>query len=187
MLARDPVAPGLQRLAAQADQAAPVQRLARLNASARGYAQSVLQRYPDQDGTNRKDALIYAITTNDQTEIIYVGQTTDARAGDRFVEHTKRDDWAPWWIGKGVKYGDDESKWPFRVHQLEALKDVTKFETTVAEQWWLEYHLKKGVKLLNDSTPCSASNFKKRSVIPALYDPKNIGVKASYVPSMKAK
>ncbi|MDH3603794.1 MAG: DUF4157 domain-containing protein [Candidatus Tectomicrobia bacterium] len=147
----------------------------------------LVQRYPDQDGTDRKDALIYAITTNDQKEIIYVGQTTDQRAGDRFLEHVKKDSWAPWWVDKPNVYGDDETTWPFRVHALENLKNVTKFETTVAEQWWLEFQLKEGHTLLNDSTPCSLANFNKRSGNASLYDPNNIGVSISWKPSMKAK
>ena len=147
----------------------------------------VVQRYPTLDDSGRKDAMIYCISTNDLTEIIYVGQTTDARAGDRFLEHVKNDGWAPWWVHKPNVYGDDESKWPYRVRTLEALKNVTKFETTAAEQWWLEKYLKEGKKLLNDATACSLDCFLKRSVDSDLYDPKNIGVAASWKPSMKAK
>jgi hypothetical protein len=147
----------------------------------------VVQRYPTLDDSGRKDAMIYCISTNDLTEIIYVGQTTDARAGDRFLEHVKNDGWAPWWVHKPNVYGDDESKWPYRVRTLEALKNVTKFETTAAEQWWLEKYLKEGKKLLNDATACSLDCFQKRSVDSDLYDPKNIGVASSWKPSMKAK
>ena len=131
--------------------------------------------------------MIYAISTNDLTEVIYVGQTTDKRAGDRFHEHVTKDLWAPWYYLYGNDYSVDESLWPFRVRRLEPLKEVTKFETTVAEQWWLEHQLKAGANLLNDSTPCSVENFDKRSVNPDLYDPTNIGLDHSYKPSMKAK
>ena len=147
-----------------------------------------IQRYPTIDGAGRMDALIYAITTNDQKKIIYVGQTTDKRAGDRFVEHATRDKWAPWYYGYDNYYDEaDESKWPYRVHSLENLKDVTKFETTVAEQWWLEKLMKDGHKLLNDSTPCSVESFEKRAPDNSLYNPKNIQVSPVWKPSLKAK
>jgi hypothetical protein len=147
----------------------------------------VVQRYPTQDDSGRKDAMIYVISTNDLDEKIYVGQTTDARCGDRFIEHVKNDKWAPWYFDYGNYYLDDETKWPYRVRCLEALKDVTKFETTVAEQWWVEKYLKDGKKLLNDATACSLANFEKRSKDSKLYDCTKIDVASTWKPSLKAK
>lgn len=153
-----------------------------------------VQRYPSIDDSGRLDSVIYIIYKNngktDGSNILYVGQTTKDRAFQRFYEHTKNDAWAPWYIHAtqaGLVYGDDRDQWPYDYEVIETLKEVTKFETTVAEQWWLEHYLKKGVKLLNDSTPCTIENFNKRSGNTALYDPTKIGVDKSYKPSLKAK
>lgn len=154
----------------------------------------VLQRYPSIDDDGREEAVIYVIYKNngktDGSNILYVGQTTKDRAFQRFYEHTTNDGWAPWYIHAtqaGLVYGDDRDQWPFDYNIVENLKDVTKFETTVAEQWWLEHYIKKGTKLLNDSTPCTIESFNKRSGNANLYNPKNIGVDWSYKPSLKAK
>lgn len=153
-----------------------------------------LQRYPSIDDDGREEAVIYIIYKNngktDGSNILYVGQTTKGRGFQRFYEHTTNDAWAPWYIHAtqaGLVYGDDRDQWPFDYQIVETLKDVTKFETTVAEQWWLEHYLKGGTKLLNDSTPCTIENFNKRSGKANLYNPKNIGVDWSYKPSLKAK
>lgn len=153
-----------------------------------------LQRYPSIDDDGREEAVIYVIYKNngktDGSNILYVGQTTKGREFQRFYEHTTNDAWAPWYIHAtqaGLVYGDDRKQWPFDYEIVENLKDVTKFETTVAEQWWLEHYIKKGTKLLNDSTPCTVENFNKRSGKANLYNPKNIGVDWSYKPSLKAK
>ncbi|MDX1905727.1 MAG: hypothetical protein SF053_01745 [Bacteroidia bacterium] len=151
---------------------------------------AAIQRYPTLDDAGRLDAVIYLIRRAGDDKIMYVGQTTADREFARFQEHTTRDVWAPWYIHatkKGLDYSGDPEDWPYYYEVIEKLKEVTKFETTVAEQWWMEYHLKNGEDLLNDSTPCTASNFAKRSGNPKLYNPKNIGVSASYEPSMKAK
>lgn len=147
----------------------------------------LVQRYPYQNNTNLKDALIYAITTNDLNEVIYVGQTTNERRGSRFIEHVNNDNWAPWWVNNGHVYGDDKSKWPYRWYPLEELKQVTKFETTVAEQWWLEKYMKENYQLWNHATPCTIQNFNKRSNNPDLYNPKKIDVDPNWVPSMVTK
>lgn len=153
-----------------------------------------LQRYPTIDDGGREDAVIYVIYKNngktDGSNVLYVGQTTAKREFQRFQEHASNDAWAPWYIhatATGLDYTVDRAKWPYDYRVIENLKDVTKFETTVAEQWWLEYYLKKGMTLLNDSTPCTIENFNKRSGIAALYDPTRIGVDKSYKPSLKAK
>jgi hypothetical protein len=157
-------------------------------------ASAVIQRYPKLDGSKRKDALIYVIYKNNgksiQSQIRYVGQTMARREYQRFYEHVTGDKWAPWYIHatkKGLDYSGDMADWPYRYGVVEDLKDVTKFETTVAEQWWMEHYLKRGLPLLNDSTPCTLSNFKKRSRHKKLYNPKNISVPTSYKPTMKAK
>jgi len=150
----------------------------------------VVQLYPTIDDYGRDDSVIYVIYDTATTEVLYVGQTTAAREFERFQEHTRDDGWGPWHIHAtmaGIDYTLDRSTWPYDYEVVENLKNVTKFETTVAEQWWMEHHKTKGCNLLNDSTPCLLSNFNKRSIDPNLYDPKNIGVLASYKPSMTAK
>lgn len=153
-----------------------------------------LQRYPTIDDGGREDAVIYVIYKNngktDGSNVLYVGQTTAKREFQRFQEHASNDAWAPWYIhatAAGLDYTVDRAKWPYDYHVVENLKDVTKFETTVAEQWWLEYYLKKGTTLLNDSTPCTIENFNKRSGNPALYDPKKWPELKNWKPSLKAK
>lgn len=155
---------------------------------------NVIQRYPTQNGITRRDAVIYIIYVNNGatngSNILYVGQTTKDREFERFQEHTRDDTWAPWYIHStpaGLDYSGGPATWPYDYAVVEDLKDVTKFETTVAEQWWMEHYLKKGLPLLNDSTPCTIGNFNKRSVNPSLYDHKRIGVGAGYKPSLKAK
>lgn len=173
--------PRRQRSALQlaADRSQAVQRLTALADAA-----AVTQRYPNLDGTTRVDALIYTINERATGKVIYVGQTTKDRDWARWYEHITLDTWAPWHIGRNHYDTLPRAQWAFDRYVAEELKDVTKFETTVAEQYWMEhYH----GKLWNDSTPCSAANFAKRSKNPALYDPKRIGLDASWKPSLKAK
>jgi hypothetical protein len=172
----------------QGNQAAQLQAMATPNGI------GVIQRYPTIDDDGREDAVIYVIYENngkkDGSNILYVGQTTSNREFTRFQEHVKNDSWAPWYIHAtpaGLDYSVSRDKWPYDYKVVEILKDVTKFETTVAEQWWMEFYMKKGLTLLNDSTPCTLDNFNKRSVNSSLYDPKNIGIDWSYKPSLKAK
>lgn len=164
-----------------------------LQAMAKSHS-AVLQRYPTVDDSGREDAVIYIIYENDGatdgSNIKYVGQTTISREFSRFQEHTRVDSWAPWHIDAtptGLDYTVDRRLWHYDYDVVEVLKNVTKFETTVAEQWWLEHYLTKGAKLLNDSTPCRLSSFNKRRGNASLYDPKNIGVPSNYKPSMTAK
>lgn len=151
---------------------------------------AVLQRYPSIDDDGRKDSLIYSIERKSDNKVIYVGQTTTDRESSRWYEHVTKDSWAPWYVHvapSGIDYSKPRSTWPFDYVIEEKLKDVTKFETTVAEQWWLEHYLTAGNTLLNDSTPCTLECFKKRSGDASLYEAKNISVSDSYKPSMKAK
>ncbi|WP_168769385.1 hypothetical protein [Yoonia sediminilitoris] len=147
-------------------------------------AGGVAQRYPNLDGTDRKDALIYSINERASGEVIYVGQTTADRDWERWREHITLDTWAPWYVDYNHYDTLPRDQWAYDRFVLEELKDVTKFETTVAEQYWMEQH---HGNLWNDSTPCSAENFAKRSVNPALYDPARIGLTSSWKPSLKAK
>lgn len=172
------VAGPLQRMA---DESTQVQRLNALTAKA-----EAVQRYPTINGTDRKDAVIYIIYDTNTKAILYVGQTTADREWDRWREHTTEDGWAPWYMDFN-HYENARITWDHDYQVVEHLKNVTKFETTVAEQWWMEHYKTKSADLWNDSTPATATNFDKRSGNPSLYDPTNIGVDAGYKPSMKAK
>lgn len=171
--------PRLAALQKKADSSVPVQRLA---------AQTqALQRYPNLNGAGTQDALIYTIIDRKTNSVIYVGQTTRDREWARFVEHVNNDSWAPWYRDYNHYDTDPYEKWRY-VYKVEwKLSGVTKFETTVAEQWVMEAYKRRGAKLLNDSTPCSPDNYAKRSAYPALYNRHKLGIKASWKPTMKAK
>jgi hypothetical protein len=104
-----------------------------------------IQRYPyiNSDPPDRKDAQIYGIYQTNKgiiDNLLYIGQTTDDRAGIRFIEHVTNDKHAPWYYQNGIDYTVEEKKWPFVPRQLDRLKNVTKFETTAAEQSWMEHY-----------------------------------------------
>ncbi|MCO6358490.1 hypothetical protein [Roseivirga pacifica] len=147
----------------------------------------VAQRYPYIGSTppERKDAQIYGIFEMNNGvlgDCIYVGQTTDVRAGDRFVEHVQNDNWAPWFDNGVNDYrSNNDGDWPYVPRELEGLKDVTKFEVTAAEQWWIDH---KGGKdnLQNRVNALTRVAFDFYKNINGNYDHTNIGVNANWHP-----
>lgn len=146
---------------------------------------AVIQQYPyiNSDPPGTKDALIYGIfkmNNGVEGDCVYVGQTTMARAGDRFVEHVQEDDWAPWYGGDYSS--EDTDDWPYVPRKLEGLKDVTRFEVTAAEQWWIE-HEQATKKLDNRINAMTKATFEKYKTIPGNYDYTKIDVGKTWKPS----
>lgn len=145
----------------------------------------LVQRYPyiNSSPPDTDEAQIYGIfKATNMKKPIYVGQTTWARAGDRWVEHTDDDNWAPWHKDNVGGYNwSDESTWPYVPRTLEHLVDVTKFEVTAAEQWWWE---QKGARnLWNRQQPMTNATFHKYKSIPNNYDNKKIQVGKTWEPT----
>jgi hypothetical protein len=156
-----------------------------LRGSARGAPRpDALARYPyiNSDPPERQDAIIYGIYQQNRLgklTLVYVGQTTDTRIGTRFVEHVDNDVGAPWY---GMAITSNERNWAYVPRTFESLKNVTKFETTAAEQWWYEKYLKAGANLLNANTPMRKATFNSYKTISGNYDAANIGVADSWAP-----
>lgn len=147
-------------------------------------SKKTIQKYPyiNSDPPERKDAEIYGIFKQDKgvcKECVYVGQTTKDRWFKRFQEHVVNDTWAPWHTNK---YQGAENTWPYNTIRLEELKDVTRFEVTAAEQWWIE-NKGKNSKLLNNINAMTKATFNTYKNISDNYAPKNIQVSESWTPS----
>jgi len=110
---------------------------------------------------------IYGIWANDGNlgkpkYCLYVGKASLGEdIGDRFVQHARNDDWAPWWIGKGHDYSGKESTWLYTVRNLEFYDKYTKFDVAVAEQWWMQKIVELGGKLYNRINAISVAKFNK--------------------------
>ena len=150
---------------------------------------AIMQRYEyiNSNPPKRKDSEIYGIYTMNKGTVkdcIYVGQTTAERWFERFWEHATYDSWAPWHISKCGGYSQSNKEdWPYYPVQIEKLKDVTKFEVTAAEQWWIEDKRKRGAKLLNHVNAMTRQAFDNYKIISGNYNPNNIGVAKSWTPS----
>ena len=154
-----------------------------------GAESRVIQRYPYINSADEyKDAQIYGIYENsdgdgdvDDDDIKYVGQTTDERVGARFVEHASNDSWAPWHKDKCGGYGDDDTQWLYVPREIEAIENVSKFETTVDEQYW--YEQKGGRDLLNKNQPLKNATFHTYKDEMGNYDAGKIGLAATWEPT----
>lgn len=150
-----------------------------------------VQRYPyiGSDPPERKASEVYGIYETDddgdaEDPCLYVGQTVATRMGDRFIEHATKDVGQPWHIntGGGNDYSGGLDTWPYVPSRLEELKDVTRFETTAAEQWW--YQSKGGqADLYNPNQIMLNATFHNYKDIGDNYDNKNIGVAAAWEPT----
>ncbi|MEW9899670.1 hypothetical protein ABWL39_13675 [Chitinivorax sp. PXF-14] len=119
---------------------------------------------PDLSDTSTSDQSIYAIHDSKTATIIYVGRTTYARDGERFVEHVNNDVGYPWHksLFSDVAYqSDDATKWPYYPSKLENCKEFTELETAAAEQYWWEKHGGLSGKLLNKQQPLTLATFNK--------------------------
>jgi hypothetical protein len=145
----------------------------------------IAQRYQyiNSSPPSTKDSIIYGIynmTSGTLGNCIYVGQTIGDRAGTRFIEHVKNDSDMPWY-GKDYSSNDSDD-WPYVPLTLEALKDVTKFEVTAAEQWWIE-DKSKTTTLKNKINAMTKDTFNQYKVITNNYDYNKISVSATWKPS----
>jgi hypothetical protein len=169
-----------------------LQRAARLGHRVEGIARGLsgeVRRYPyiSSDPPAEEDSLIYGIYNapiEDGDEPIYVGQTTWARSGTRFLEHVNNDKGAPWYQ---ADISGDLDTWPYHPANIERLKEVTRFEVTAAEQYWYEA---KGGKddLYNRSggdanQPMTKATFEKYKTIKGNYRPLRISLSDNWEPT----
>lgn len=152
---------------------------------------SVVQRYPYLKDAGREASQIYGIyqqvneTVGDTA--LYVGQTTIRRAGERWQEHVKLDDWAPWYASTGKEYLDvPEKRWPYVPREIwhlpgDADTGVTKMETTAAEQYCYEAL----TPAWNREAPLLKATFLKykNQQNPVVYKASNAHLMAGWTPS----